>query len=271
MPSNNTLQMMPGATGATATLDIRRRGKVIVVLPSYNEGPNLGLLFSGIHASMSAGQLDYEVVLVDDGSSDTTQEVLAKSTGMYPLVVVQHQRNRGLAETMRDGYLEALRRAEDGDVIVTMDADGTHMPGVILEMIKLIDSGCDVVVASRFQPGATVRGVPAYRQTLSVGASWMCRIVFPTRGVRDFTCGYRAIRASVLQQALEKYGKDRLFDAQGFSCTMDMLLKLRRMKIAFRETPINLRYDLKEGESKMHVSGTILRTLSLILRRRLGF
>ena len=52
---------------------------------------------------------------------------------------------------------------------------------------------------------------------------------------------------------------------------MDLLLKLRRMKIVFGETPINLRYDLKEGESKMHISSTIQRTLVLMLRRRMGF
>ena len=127
-----------------------------------------------------------------------------------------------------------------------------------------------MVVASRFRPGATVRGVPFYRQALSVVASWLCRVLFPTHGVRDFTCGYRAFRASALKQALRKYG-DQLFDAEGFSCTMDLLLKLRRMKIVFGETPINLRYDLKAGESKMHVGSTILRTLSLMFRRRLGF
>jgi dolichol-phosphate mannosyltransferase len=270
MSLNDSLQVIPGATGATTILEIRSQCKVIVVLPSYNEGPNLGPLFSGIHASLGDAQLRYEVVLVDDGSSDTTPDVLDECTPKYPLIVVQHQRNRGLAETIRDGLLEALRRAEDGDVIVTMDADGTHIPSVILKMMKLIEDGCDVVVASRFRPGATVRGVPVYRQILSVGASWMCRIVFPTRGIRDFTCGYRAIRASVLQQALQKFG-EQLFDAQGFSCTMDLLLKLRRMKIVFAETPINLRYDLKEGKSKMHVSSTILRTLSLMFRRRMGF
>jgi dolichol-phosphate mannosyltransferase len=115
-----------------------------------------------------------------------------------------------------------------------------------------------------------VRGVSFYRQVLSVGASWLCRVFFPTRGVRDFTCGYRAVRANVLQQALRKYG-DKLFDAQGFSCTMDLLLKLRLMKIVFGETPINLRYDLKAGKSKMHVSSTILCTLALMFRRRMGF
>jgi len=270
MSLHDSVQVIPSAEGATAALGSRDHGRVIVVLPSYNEGPNLGPLFASFHACMGDARLPYEVVLVDDGSSDSTAEVLGECRRKYPLTVVQHQRNRGLAETVRDGLLEALRRAEDGDVIVTMDADGTHIPNVILEMMTLIEGGCDVVIASRFRPGATVRGVPFYRQVLSVGASWLCRVTFPTRGVRDFTCGYRAIRASVLQQALGKYG-DQLFDAQGFSCTMDLLLKLRRMKIVFGETPINLRYDLKTGKSKMHVSSTILRTLALMFQRRMGY
>ncbi len=270
MSLHDSLQVIPSAAEETATPQSRAQSKVIVVLPSYNEGPNLGPLFASIHACLDNARLSYEIVLVDDGSSDITADVLGECRRKYPLTVVQHPRNRGLAETIRDGFLEALRRADDTDVIVTMDADGTHIPGVILEMMTMIEGGCDVVVASRFRPGATVRGVPFYRQVLSVVASWLCRVLFPTRGVRDFTCGYRAIRASALKQALGKYG-DQLFDAQGFSCTMDLLLKLRRMKIVFGETPINLRYDLKEGESKMHVGSTILRTLSLMFRRRLGF
>lgn len=270
MSSHDTLQVMPSASTATATLAVQAQGRVIVVLPSYNEGPNLAPLFSATQASMSDAGLPYEVVLVDDGSSDITAAVLAESRLKYPLTVVQHQRNRGLAETIRDGFLEALRRAEEADVIVTMDADGTHLPSIIPAMMKLIDGGCDVVVASRFRPGASVRGVPFYRQVLSVGASWLCRVVFPTRGIRDFTCGYRVIRAQVLRQALQRYG-DQLFDAQGFACTMDLLLKLRRMNIVFGETPINLRYDLKKGASKMHVSATIMRTLAMMFRRRMGW
>jgi dolichol-phosphate mannosyltransferase len=269
MPLNQVLSEIPGATGATSTIGARWRGKLIVVLPSYNEGPNLRPLFSSIHAAMEGAGLSYEIVLVDDGSADMTAEVLREATHKYPLTVVQHKQNRGLAQTIRDGFIEALSRAENSDVLVTMDADGTHLPMIIPDMIKLVEGGCDVVVASRFRPGAAVRGVPFYRQVLSVGASWMCRIVFPTRGIRDFTCGYRVIRAEVLKQAYQKYG-DELFNAQGFACTMDLLLKLRRMKIVFGETPINLRYDLKEGKSKMRVVSTVYRTLVMMFQRRIG-
>ena len=87
--------------------------------------------------------------------------MLGECRRKYPLTVVQHPRNRGLAETIRDGFLEALRRADDTDVIVTMDADGTHIPGVILEMMTMIEGGCDVVVASRFRPGRRFVAFPS--------------------------------------------------------------------------------------------------------------
>lgn len=270
MLSSHSPQQVLNAPGLLTSFAGPVKCKVIVVLPAYNEGPNLGSLLSGVHQSMATAGLSYEVVLVDDGSSDGTMSVLQECKQKYPLTVVQHKRNRGLAQTIRDGLLEASRRAAEADVVVTMDADGTHTPSVILKMIELIEGGADMVVASRFRPGATVRGVPLYRQALSVAASWLCRVLFPTHGIRDFTCGYRAFRSSVLSEALRMYG-DRLFDAEGFSCTMDLLLKLRRMKIVFVETPINLRYDLKAGKSKMHVGSTIVVTLSLLVRRRLGF
>lgn len=244
--------------------------KVIIVLPAYNEGPSLGPLLSDIHHSLVSAGLTYEVVLVDDGSSDQTMEVLQECAQKYPLTVVRHIRNCGLAQTVRDGLIEASRRAGAADVIVTMDADGTHIPNLIVKMTELIEGGCDVVVASRFRPGATVCGVPFYRQALSVAASHLCRVLFPTEGLRDFTCGYRAFRASVLLDASRIYG-EQLYDAEGFSCTMDLLLKLRRLKIVFTETPIDLRYDLKAGKSKMRVGSTIVATLALLVRRRLGF
>jgi len=248
----------------------RVKCKVILVLPAYNEGPNLDPLLSSMHDAMSAAGLPYEVVVVDDGSSDNTLDVLEECKRKYPLTVVVHERNRGLAKTIRDGLLEAARRATSADVIVTMDGDGTHPPSIIVKMLELIEGGCDVVVASRFRPGARVRGVPLHRQALSVGASWLCRILFPTRGIRDFTCGYRAFRPGVLVEASRVYG-ERLFDTEGFSCTMDLLLKLRRMKLVFAETPIDLRYDLKGGLSKMRVGSTIATSLALMFRRRLGF
>jgi dolichol-phosphate mannosyltransferase len=93
----------------------------------------------------------------------------------------------------------------------------------------------------------------------------------PIPGVRDYTCGFRAYRASVLGASIEHYG-DRFVTEKGFSCMVDVLLKLRRLRIngariVMGEAPMVLRYDLKGGVSKMRVLRTIRQTLSLVVRR----
>ena len=95
------------------------------------------------------------------------------------------------------------------------------------------------------------------------------RVVFPTPGVSDFTCGYRAYRAEALQQAYAQYG-DSLVDQDGFQCMVDILLKLRKLPLIFGEVPLILRYDLKRGQSKMRIMRTAANTLRLLWRRRFG-
>jgi dolichol-phosphate mannosyltransferase len=126
-----------------------------------------------------------------------------------------------------------------------------------------------VVIASRYHPEARVYGVPLVRRALSRSASLLLRALFPIRGVRDFTCGYRAYRASALWSALDRH-RDELLTQDGFECMVDILLKLRTMNLVFGEVPLLLRYDQKSGESKMAVGRTIRRTLALVLRRRLA-
>ena len=85
--------------------------------------------------------------------------------------------------------------------------------------------------------------------------------------MRDFTCGYRAYRASVLKAAFERYG-DRFIDQEGFQAMVDIILRLRRMDVVFGEVPFILRYDRKLGDSKMNVKSTVAKTLKLIWKRR---
>ena len=133
----------------------------------------------------------------------------------------------------------------------------------------MIHEGCDVVIASRFESGGTVRGVPLNRHFLSIGARLLFTTLFPTRGVRDYTSGYRAYRASVVREAFAKYGDDFVGET-GFSCMADVLLKLRKQGVVFGEAPLRLRYDLKGGESKMQVFRTIWLTLKLLARQRVS-
>jgi dolichol-phosphate mannosyltransferase len=185
-----------------------------------------------------------------------------------PLIVDRHPVNLGLGATIRDGLLHAVELAGADDIVVTMDADETHTPALILRMVRMIIEGHDVVIASRYQPGARVIGLPLHRRMISWLASRLIRLLFPTPGVRDFTCGYRAYRVSVLKKAFETYGQD-FVSRDGFECMVDILLKLRRLPVIFGEAPMILRYDLKV-DSKMRLLKTSAGTLRLLLKRRLG-
>ena len=238
---------------------------ILIVLPAYNEAEGLPVLLRAIRQVMDESRLEYKVVVVDDGSSDGTWDAIARHTPEMPLMGVRHEVNRGLAEALRSGLQVALGQAAPADVIVTMDADNTHAPGLVMRMLGLIREGHDLVIGSRYVPGARVVGVPFHRRVLSGGASLLMRTVFPIKGARDYTCGFRAYRASILQAAFARYG-DGLISQKGFSCMVDILLKMRRLDPIVTEVPLILRYDLKHGMSKMRAAHTIVDTLVLMAR-----
>jgi dolichol-phosphate mannosyltransferase len=247
----------------------RQAPRVLVVLPAYNEAEALPPLLYSIQAALEPANIPYRVIVVDDGSHDATADVTRRAIERMPVKLVPHGTNQGLAAAIRTGLTAALSQCAGEEVIVTMDCDNTHPPRLILDMLARIDAGLDVVIASRFQQGAAVIGVPRSRQFYSVAARWLFQVLFPIRGVRDYTCGYRAYRANALKQAVARYG-DGLISETGFSCMADLLLKLRTLPLAMGEVPLELRYDRRGGGSKMRVLRTIRQTLSLLLRRRFG-
>ncbi len=242
--------------------------RVWIVLPAFNEEKDLPILLERIDQAMTEAGLGFQILLVDDGSTDATFEVAEQWANKIPLQVRRHELNQGLGATLRDGLEWACGLAGPADVIVTLDADNSHTPELILRMVRMIREGHDVVIASRYRPESRVRGVPWSRRILSRVASIVFRILFPTPGVRDYTCGYRAYRAQVLQEVIVQ--DPDFFDQEGFQVMVDILLKLRRNRdLLFGEAPLILRYDHKQGASKMDIGSTIWSTLRLILKRRL--
>lgn len=243
---------------------------IFIVLPAYNEEKTIGTLLDSIIFVMKENGLLYQVVVVNDGSSDKTTKVIHQYKKKMPISLVNHKENMGLSEAIKTGLLYALKKADGEDIIITMDSDNTHTPGLILRMARMIREGNDVVIASRYRVGSRVKGVPFARKLLSLGASLIFRLSFPIRGVRDYTCGYRAYKAKVLKEAFSFYGED-FVNRPGFSCMVDILLKLRQLNVIAAEVPLILRYDFKRGKSKMDVGNTVKETVDLLLRRRLGF
>ena len=249
------------------------RPRIIIALPAYNEALNIGALLDTFESvlGMALGYgFDRLYVVVDDGSADQTRNILKDYAKKIPLEIVVHEKNQGLGPTIRDALRKATDEAGQGDIIITMDADNTQPAGLIPAMVQKVLEGHDLVIASRFRDGARVVGLSWLRRFTSVGASMMMRAVFPMKGTRDYTCGFRAYRADLLRRAFAEYG-DKFVDQQGFQCMSDILIKLRRFDPIVGEVPMILRYDFKRGSSSMKVGRTIINTLRLMLVRRLGF
>jgi len=248
------------------------RPRIIVALPAYNEALNIGALLDKFENTLGLALgygFDRLYVVVDDGSADQTRKVLKEYAEKVPLKVLVHEQNQGLGPTIRDALKAATDEADPGDIIITMDADNTHSPGLIPAMVQKVLEGHDLVIASRFRDGARVIGVSWLRKCMSIGASLMMRTVFPMKGVRDYTCGFRAYRAELLRKAFGEYG-EAFIDQKGFQCMSDILFKLRRFDPVAGEVPMILRYDFKRGSSSMKVGQTVIQTLRLMLARRFG-
>ena len=244
---------------------------IFVALPAYNEVEALPRLLQRMREALPLLPEPLSVVIVDDGSSDGTAAAARQyDSEAMPVHVVVHERNRGLHGALDTGFREALKRASESDWIVTMDADDTHPPDLIAPMLaKASAAGANVVIASRFQPGAEWFGLSWDRVLFSKTVSWMFRIAWPMKNVRDYTCGYRLYRAGLLHDAYRKWG-EIFVDEPSFACMPDVLWKVSRLSPVFAEVPLSLHYERKPGDSKMNVARTIRRTLWLIAKRRLG-
>lgn len=243
---------------------------ITVMYPAWNEADVIAGALRDLDVMVVSSGLPVRALLVDDGSTDATVAVAtaaaAATQAPIPLTVLSHATNKGLGAGLRTGIYWALDNASDDDILVVLDADGTHPPSLIPGMIARITAGDDVVIASRYRPGATVTGVPFYRRILSDGGRFLFKVAFPIRGVRDYTCGFRAYRIAALRRARIAYG-DELADARGFEASADLLIRLRTVGIKASEVPLQLDYTSRIGQSKMKVAKTIRATLRLIGRR----
>jgi len=242
--------------------------RILLTLPAYNEAVALPQLFAKFQQEMQLASLANAAVVVDDGSTDNTRGILDEWAPELGIDIVVHKQNRGLGETIRDALYRAAELASPDDVIVTMDADNTHPPSLIPEMVRRIQAGNDLVIASRYRGGAKVVGLSASRHLMSYGARALFTVVFPIRGVRDYTSGYRAYRPAILRRAMDVYG-ERFVTERGFACMAEILLKLSKLGPRISEVPMVLNYDQKGGASKMNVAKTVATTLKLMARLRL--
>jgi dolichol-phosphate mannosyltransferase len=241
--------------------------KIQVILPSYNEALNLPKLLHKLDQfSSQVSFWDVSVIIVNDGSKDNTVEVVNALSLSIKKDILDLQPNRGLAGAMREGIKYGIKDLKADDILVALDADDSHNPFLIERLCKQINEGSDVVIASRYQYGARIIGLSKFREFASWCAGFMFRVLRPIKGVKDYTCGFRAYRVSKLKATMDLYGES-FIEEQGFACMAEILIKLAKQKAIIHEMPMILRYDLKLGDSKMNFSKTVKNTIRLAFKK----
>lgn len=247
--------------------------RIFVFLPCYNEAGNIGALIDD-WLSLDSALLEkgYKLCVygIDDKSTDQTKAIIASYEEKDSRVkLLAHRNNTNLGGGLRTAFCWFDRYGSPGDVCVLMDGDNTHDPKYILEMLDKLDDRTDCVIASRYQKGAEVHGVPLHRRFLSDGARLFYTLLLHVPNVRDYTCGYRVYKYEIIHKARAVYRKD-LIRNRTFSCMLEVLYKLHLIGASFDEVAFSLRYDKKQGESKMRIFRTLFDSFSTAFHLRCG-
>lgn len=235
---------------------------IYIIIPAYNEARNLPEVIHGIAQALK--NISYKVFIVNDGSRDETLAVAQTLSERFPIEVIDHVNNRGVAEVFRTGITRATAVADPSDVIIVMEGDGTSDPQLLPKMVLRIESGVSLVIASRYQQGGQYKDFPFKRLLLSRSANIIFRLFFPVPNVRDYSIFYRAYRAECLQQALVRYGK-KFITVQTFFANIEILLHLVPFLSIIEEVPLVYDYGKKKGKSGMKIMKNLRSYLSFII------
>ncbi|NTU78934.1 MAG: glycosyltransferase family 2 protein [Chloroflexales bacterium] len=238
---------------------------IILAIPAYNEEDNIGRLFDRILTTWQAPG-PYQVILVNDGSTDRTAEVAASYRDRLPLTIVNHSPNQGVGQAFRTAFRTALDLGGPGDTLVMLEADNTSDLGILNDLLARVREGYDLALASCYMPGGGIDGTTWLRLMLSESANMLLRVAFPI-GVYTYSSFYRAYRLEALRRATLTYG-DMLIEEPGFVCAVEVLVKMSRMNMRIAEVPMVLRSKERQGTSKMNVMRTVNRYLHFIAHHR---
>lgn len=212
--------------------------RTVVCIPTYNERENLPIILRRLFDANPT----VHALVIDDGSPDGTGALADEMAGADPRVTVLHRREKsGLGAAYRAGFAQAI--ADGADLIVEMDADGSHQPEQLPALLAQAASA-DLVLGSRWVRGGSVRNWPVHRKVLSLGGNLYARLMLRVP-IRDITGGFRVFTVSTLQ-AID-YAN---VTTQGYVFQVDMAYRVLQAGLRVVEVPIEF-VERELGASKM--------------------
>jgi glycosyltransferase involved in cell wall biosynthesis len=215
---------------------------ISVFFPAFNDEKTIGTLVNRALSVLPTITNDYEVIVVNDGSSDATAEVIDEIACTSSHVrVVTHKQNQGYGSALRSGFQHATK-----DWVFYTDGDGQYDIQELVHLLPQMTQACDVVNGYKLARADS-------RRRIFAGALYnrAARLLFQLP-VRDVDCDFRLIRRKALNEI-------DLVSSSGVIC-VEMIYKLTRAGCAFSESPVH-HYPRPHGRSQFFTFGRVARTL----------
>lgn len=220
--------------------------KVLVIIPTFNEAKSLSSTVEGLLSEVPA----VDILIVDDGSTDGTSDIADSLASNETRVNVMHRESKlGLGPAYVAGFRYAF--ANQYDVVVEMDADGSHQAVDLPRILSAIENA-DLAIGSRWISGGSVKNWPVVRLFLSRFGNRYARLLLGTR-IHDMTSGFRAYRANFLEKLISTP-----VSSQGYSFQVELAYRASKTGTV-KEVPITF-VERSEGKSKMTL-GIVLEAL----------
>lgn len=220
-----------------------------ICIPSYNEAPTVGLLLWRLRSVMQEFAREYEILVYNDGSTDSTAETLKSYEEVLPLTVLSGEVHRGYGHALGALAREVSRRTRypRRDAMLTMQADFTDRPEDLPEMIKRFEGGADIIVSER-QPTSAW---PAPARMLRRIAPIVTRPFVEIPGIADPFGTLRVYRISVIRDLVKDSTDTQLLKTDGWAANIEFLARATKYARRIESVTGSPRYELRPRETRV--------------------
>lgn len=247
---------------------MKAKKKIHFVFPVYNESLNIPRVIQDLdrlEEIVAPVSIDTNFLFIDDGSTDDTV-VQLKKIGRENLCVVSHEKNQGPGAAFQTAFSYLLENYIDPeDLIITLEGDATSDPAVLVRMLKRVNEGDDIILASPYLYGGGFSSVEQYRILLSHIANFLFKLILNIHGIATFSCFFRIYRGSALLQLNAVY-PNSIVTCKGFDCAAEIIVKAVRNRLAISEVPFRVDWSRRKGRSKMKIIKTSVAYFKLFIK-----
>lgn len=219
-----------------------------ICIPTYNEGPTVGVLLWRIRKVFQEYSREYEVIVYDDGSTDDTAATLEPYCKVLPLTVLHGEARQGFGHALGALCADVSHRTKypRRDAMVVLQADFTDQPEALPELMKRFEGGADIVMTERDRAS-----MPSQVRRLATFAPWMMRPLISANAGADPFASFKLYRISLLRDYVKASPDIPLVSSDGWAANLEVFLKLSGLARKIETVPVAPRYDLRPRDTRV--------------------